>query len=87
MTTNIIRFTPYETETIVGFFDVELDLGDGNRITLRGLKLIKSKRQDQDYFIGVPQYQHNDNWYSHYQLQGTILDDLTKLAITKFQSK
>ena len=79
----ITRFNPYESETVVAFFDAELDLGEGNRLTLHGLKVIKSKNDDSDYFLGVPQREHSGKYYDYYSLSPALKDSLLALAVDR----
>jgi len=83
-TITIINLNPVDLENIKAFFSAELDCGDGLRITLYGLKIVKSKQGKED-FLGVPQRkdEKTDKYYSHYYGSPA----LSELLLSKAQDK
>lgn len=82
----ILRFTPFNDTNVKAFFDVEVDLGESQRITLYGLKLVQSKLSDE-LFVASPQRKgSNDKYYNHFSLTQPLTDQLLALAQDKLAS-
>lgn len=72
-------------EKIMCFFNVELDFGSGCRVTLYGLKLVLSTKDDT-LFLGMPQRKgDNDKWYNHFYLSPTLHEAIHATALDKYE--
>lgn len=74
-----------DIENIRAFATIELDFGEGCRITLYGLKLVKSKK-DESMFLGRPQRENDGKWYDHYYPSPALNTGMLE-AITKAYNK
>lgn len=85
MTISIINLNCVDLTNIVAFFNVELDCGEGNRITLYGLKLVKSKKND-DLFLGYPQRKADDErYFNHYHCSPAVAESILTKATQKYE--
>jgi hypothetical protein len=83
-TITITRFRPYDTtKQVEAFFDCELDLSDGLRVTLYGLKLVRAK--DGSLFVACAQTKSakSDKYFSNYYLSSALNEQLLTLAEAK----
>jgi len=88
-TITIVSIRKVDLENILAFLTIELDFGEGCRLTLYGIKLVKSKR-DKSNFLGYPQRQAKDDeskWYNHYYPSPALADALLAQAQTAYKKK
>jgi len=81
---NIIRANAYDSETIVSFYDVSVDFGEGMSIRFNGLKLIKAKK-DGELFLGLPQREHEGKWYDYYSPSDTLRTQLLATLKARYE--
>ena len=87
MQVTIVRFNQNtRSDNVKCFFDAELDFGEGCRVTLYGMKLVKN-RQDELYVAFNQREGKDGKYYNNYYISPALRNQVHETILSKINHK